>query len=48
MTFLKTLPVFKRYIERQKEHHKKQLFEDELRELLAKYRAAYDERYIWR
>ena len=35
------------YIERQKEHHKKQDFKDEFRMLLAKYEIEYDERYVW-
>ena len=35
------------YIEQQKEHHKRKTFEQELRELLTKYRVPYDERYIW-
>jgi putative transposase len=36
-----------KYIERQKEHHVKQLFQDELRTFLHKYRVEYDERYVW-
>lgn len=36
-----------RYINRQKEHHKKQDFKQEFRELLTKYEVEYDERYVW-
>ena len=35
------------YIKRQKEHHKKQNFQDEFRALLRKYEIDFDERYIW-
>jgi hypothetical protein len=35
------------YIARQKERHKKQTFEEELKTLLKKYQIPYDERYIW-
>lgn len=37
----------KRYIARQKEHHRKLSFQDEFREFLAKYYVEYDERYVW-
>ena len=37
----------KKYIARQKEHHKKARFHDELIALLKKYEIDYDERYIW-
>ena len=40
--------TLKRYIELQKTHHRRRSFEDELRDLLKKYRVEYDERYIWR
>jgi putative transposase len=40
--------ALKRYIERQKIHHRQRSFEDELRGLLKKYDVRYDERYIWR
>ncbi|HEX8566637.1 MAG TPA: IS200/IS605 family transposase [Pyrinomonadaceae bacterium] len=36
-----------RYINRQKEHHKKQDFKSEFRALLMKYEIEYDERYVW-
>ena len=35
------------YIKGQKEHHKKQKFEDEYRALLNKYKIDYDEQYVW-
>lgn len=36
-----------RYIERQKEHHQTQTFQEEFLELLQKYEVQYDERYLW-
>lgn len=39
--------VVKRYIENQKEHHKKITFQDEYRAFLKKYNVEYDERYVW-
>jgi REP element-mobilizing transposase RayT len=39
--------ALKRYIANQKEHHRKQTFQDEFRTLLRKYRIEYNERYIW-
>ena len=35
------------YIRRQKEHHRKQDYKEELRALLKKYEIEYDERYVW-
>jgi putative transposase len=35
------------YIASQAEHHQKISFEDELREILRKYRVTFDERYVW-
>ncbi|MBI3830967.1 MAG: IS200/IS605 family transposase [Planctomycetes bacterium] len=35
------------YIARQKEHHRKKTFQDELREFLRKYEVEFDERYVW-
>jgi REP element-mobilizing transposase RayT len=35
------------YIRRQPEHHKKQSFQDELREWLRRYEIEWDERYVW-
>ena len=37
----------KRYIAKQKEHHRKKSFQEEFREFLAKYEIEYDERYVW-
>ena len=37
----------KAYIANQKEHHRRQGFQDELRALLQKYEIEYDERYVW-
>ena len=39
--------TLKRYIARQKQHHRKQQFEDEYRSLLRKYEVDFDERYLW-
>src|SRR5262249_46683379 len=41
------VPGAKKYIASQKEHHRKVSFQDELRNLLARYEIAYDERYVW-
>jgi REP element-mobilizing transposase RayT len=41
------LPVVERYIANQKEHHKKHLFEDEMRGFYRKYKMEFDERYVW-
>ncbi|MCW8133195.1 MAG: IS200/IS605 family transposase [Planctomycetota bacterium] len=40
-------PAMKKYIARQKEHHRKTSFEDEFRRMLAKYQVPFDERYVW-
>lgn len=37
----------RRYISSQKEHHKKQTFQDEFRELCHKYEVELDERFCW-
>ena len=37
----------RRYIARQKQHHKRMSFRDELLQLLKKHRVQYDERYLW-
>jgi REP element-mobilizing transposase RayT len=37
----------KEYIGRQPEHHARQSFQDELRELLTRYEIAWDERFVW-
>jgi REP element-mobilizing transposase RayT len=39
--------ALRRYIQRQKEHHRRKSFQDEYRSLLAKYGVKYDERYVW-
>lgn len=36
-----------KYIENQKEHHKKNNFKEELLAFLKKYKIDYDERYLW-
>jgi putative transposase len=41
------LPVAKRYIANQKEHHKRKGFQDELRQLLRLHDVEFDERYLW-
>ncbi len=41
------VPSVKRYIERQKEHHRRITFQDEYRKFLKLYRVDYDERYVW-
>ena len=37
----------KRYIQNQKEHHKKIKFKEEFRKFLEEYKMEYDERYVW-
>lgn len=39
--------ALKRYISRQKEHHRARTFESEILSLLEKYGVKYDERYLW-
>jgi len=41
------LPTVAEYIRRQREHHKKQSFEDEFVELLKLHEVEYDERYLF-
>jgi REP element-mobilizing transposase RayT len=41
------VPTVKRYIERQKEHHRRVSFQDEYRKFLKLYEVEYDERYVW-
>ena len=41
------LPSVKRYISRQKEHHRRVSFQDEYRKFLKLYEVDYDERYVW-
>lgn len=37
----------KRYIREQRAHHTKMTYQEELRELLRRYRVEFDERYVW-
>jgi len=39
--------ALKRYVANQKEHHRRQTFQQEFLAILAKYQLEYDERYIW-
>ena len=39
--------IVREYIRRQPEHHARQSFQDELRELLRRHGLEWDERYIW-
>ncbi|MBX7060622.1 MAG: IS200/IS605 family transposase [Pyrinomonadaceae bacterium] len=41
------IPVVEKYIANQKEHHKKHLFEDEMRGFYRKYKIDFDEKYVW-
>lgn len=41
------VPSVKNYLKRQKEHHRKRSFQDEMRLLLAKYEVKYEEKYVW-
>ena len=41
------LEIIRRYLARQKEHHRKTTFQDELLTFLKKYNVEYDERYLW-
>jgi hypothetical protein len=41
------VPRVVRYIQGQEAHHRKQTFEEELRELLEKHGIDYDPRYLW-
>ena len=42
------IPELKKYIERQKEHHRRRTFQEELIAFLDEYGIAYDERYLWK
>jgi REP element-mobilizing transposase RayT len=35
------------YIDTQEEHHRTRTFQEEYRDVLAKYEVVYDERYVW-
>ena len=41
------VPAVKKYIADQKSHHKKRLFEDEMRGFYRKYEIDFDEQYVW-
>ena len=41
------LLTLERYIDNQKEHHRKKGYQEELRGLLRKYQIDYDENYLW-
>jgi hypothetical protein len=41
------VPTLKRYITRQKDHHRRVTFQDEYRKLLKAYAVEYDEYYVW-
>ena len=41
------VPSVRRYIQNQKEHHKKQTFEDEFKAMLERAGIEYDERFLW-
>lgn len=42
------IPAVRRYIQNQKEHHQKQTFEDEFKEMLRQARIEFDDRYLWK
>lgn len=41
------IDIVTKYIENQKEHHKKKLFKEEYRNFLKEYNVDYDECYVW-
>lgn len=41
------VPDLKRYIARQRIHHKRVTFQDEYRKFLESYGISYDQRYVW-
>ena len=41
------VPAVRRYIARQKEHHRRVSFKDEYRKFLKVYEVEFDERYVW-
>ena len=41
------IEAVKKYIEDQKEHHKKRTFKEEYLAFLKKYDVDYDDRYVW-
>lgn len=40
-------PAVREYILNQEAHHRKETFQEEFLRILKKYRANYDERYLW-
>jgi REP element-mobilizing transposase RayT len=42
-----SVDVVRAYIANQREHHRNQSFQDELRALFTKHQIAFDERYVW-
>jgi len=41
------LPRVRAYVKNQEQHHRKQSFQEEFRELLQRHEIEFDERYIW-
>jgi putative transposase len=41
------VPIVKKYIDNQMEHHKRMTFQDEYRTFLQKYKVDFNERYVW-
>jgi putative transposase len=41
------VPTVRRYIVNQEAHHHSMSYQDEFRQLLARYRVPFDERYVW-
>jgi putative transposase len=41
------VPVVRKYVANQREHHRRRAFQKELRVLLEKHEIHYDERYVW-
>ena len=41
------VPALKRYVAKQKEHHRRVDYQDEYRKFLKLYEVEYDERYVW-
>lgn len=41
------IPAVEKYIANQKEHHKKEIFEDEMRGFYRRYKIDFDEKYVW-
>lgn len=41
------IPTVKAYLARQKQHHQRRTFQEELREFLEKYGIEYNEKYLW-